>query len=257
MRRAGSDTGWYFDGTQDRYRWLGNKPGMRLAAQGLPEILSSRDRMIEHLHRYFDDLGDGSPRYVGSLFETFSSRSRTSSRFSFDSPRFNECHILAAESLSVKIPSRAAIWLLEPDAVRDSALDECGQLLRHHTEFTALDVAPESWTDDTSGFSKVHERLRDVRITDFGRVTRSKILAALFPGVVPIRDSHVEQMLGLKKSNIWWKEIMNVLQRDGGRVARDLASLNLSPDASRASLLRRLDVVLWMEYRAIHSTDVA
>ena len=254
MIRAGSDTGWYFDGTQDRYRWPGNKPEMRSAAQGLPEILSSRDRMIEHMHRYFGALGDGSPRYAGSLFETFASRSRTSSGFSFAYPRFNECHILAAESLSIKIPSRAAIWLLEPDAVRDSALDECGQLLRRHTEFTGQGVAPESWTDDTSPFSKVHERLRDVQISDFGRVTRSKILAALFPGVVPIRDSHVEQMLGLEKSNIWWKEILKVLQDDGGRVARDLASLNLSPDASRASLLRRLDVVLWMEYRAIHST---
>jgi len=255
VRSSGIDTGWYFDGTQDRYRWPGNKPEIRSAAQGLPEILSSRDRMIEHLHRYFDDLSDGSPRYVGSLFETFASRSRASSGFSFAYPRFNECHILAAESLSVQIPSRAAIWLLEPDAVRDSALDECGQLLRRHTEFTGLGVAPESWTDDASPFSKVHDRLRDVRIRDFGRVTRSKILAALFPGVVPIRDSHVEQILGLEKSNIWWKEILKVLQHDGGRVARDLASLNLSPDASRASLLRRLDVVLWMEYRAIHSTD--
>lgn len=249
-------TGWYHDGTRDRYRWPGNKPEMRSAAQGLPEILSNRDRMVEHLHRYFDDLGDGSPRYAGSLFETFASRSRTSFCFSFGYPRFNECHILAAESLSVQIPSRAAIWLLEPDAVRDSALDECGQLLRRHKEFTGLDVAPESWTDDTSPFSRVHERLKGANIKDFGRVARSKVLAALFPNVVPIRDSRVEWMLGLENSQRWWREVYGVLRRDEGYVAKSLASLELTPLAARAGLLRRLDVVLWMEYQAIHTAQV-
>lgn len=211
--------------------------------------------MAEHLNRYFDVFDKGNPRYVGSLFEVFSARARSLSQ-SFGGPvRFNENHILAAESLSISIPPRAALWLLEPDTVRDTALDECFELLRLQTKMKALDVAPESWTDDASPFSRVHERLKGVNINNFGRVARSKVLAALFPNVVPIRDSRVEWMLGLEKSERWWKELYGVLRQDEGYVAKSLASLELTPLAAHAGLLRRLDVVLGMEYQAIHATQ--
>jgi len=249
------ETGWYSDGDRDRYRWPKNKPATRASGRDLPEVLSSRDRMIEHLHRYFDVLQNGTPRYSGSLFEFFAARAKHLAKSLNVPTRFNECHILAAESLSISIPPRAALWLLEPDVIRDSALDECSELLRLQTKIKALDVAPESWTDDASPFSRVHERLKAVQIKDFGRVTRSKVLAALLPNVVPIRDSRVEWMLGLEKSERWWKEIYGVLRRDEGYVAKSLASLELTPLAAQTGLLRRLDVVLWMEYQAIHAAQ--
>ena len=80
----------------------------------------------------------------------------------------------------------------------------------------------------------------------FNYVTQSKLLATKFPAHVPIRDRRVEGLLGLAKSNDWWMPMRELLGSPG--VSKTLADVQLVGDGAKATLLRRLDVILWMEH---------
>jgi len=43
-----------------------------------------------------------------------------------------------------------------------------------------------------------------------GRVVCSKLLAAKFPHLIPIRDSQVEKLLGIKPIGSWWKPLHEI-----------------------------------------------
>jgi hypothetical protein len=83
-----------------------------------------------------------------------------------------------------------------------------------------------------------------------GYVTTSKLLAAKFPSVIPIRDSKVETLLGLAKSREWWEPIRNLFTAPGLSLADHIDGLNVSEKIGNVTTLRRLDVVLWMEAKA-------
>lgn len=81
-----------------------------------------------------------------------------------------------------------------------------------------------------------------------GYVTTSKLLAARFPNIVPIRDSLVKAVLGLKKSETWWDHIQRIV---ADRTTRDvLSEIPIENSDAQVGVLRRLDVTLWMEARS-------
>jgi hypothetical protein len=90
-----------------------------------------------------------------------------------------------------------------------------------------------------------------MQIKDFGRVTRSKVMAAMFPAVIPIRDSFVETLLGLEHSKAWWMPIREILEANDSAVLSCVKKLDVPERAKSLGILRRLDVILWMEERAI------
>lgn len=242
--------GWtYIKGRGDVYGWPEGQPAGRGADGILPEIFSSPTRMAEHLRRYFGVSDKGTPRYSGSHFEWFVARARSSHAYDVKRPRFNESHILAAESLSIQVPVLAVRRLLEPDGERDSLLDKCGELLSNETD--NMDLCPGAWISVKSPFSMLHNALRDMQIDEFGRVTRSKVVAAIFPEVVPIRDSFVETLLGLENSEAWWMPIREILEANDSAVLGCVKNIDVPERAKALAILRRLDVILWMEERAI------
>jgi hypothetical protein len=81
-------------------------------------------------------------------------------------------------------------------------------------------------------------------------VKSSKLLAAKFPEVVPIRDSKVETLLGLSSSESWWLDIRKLFLDDGEVLANHLDRLPVPPGCSPIATLRRLDIILWMEAKA-------
>ena len=242
--------GWtYVEGRGDVYGWPGGQPASRGADGVLPGIFSSPTRMAEHLDRYFELSDKGIPRYSGSHFEWFVARARSNCAFDAKRPRFNESHILAAESLSIQVPVLAVHRLLEPDGERDSLLDKCGELLSN--EIDNMDLCPSAWIGAESSFSKLYNALLDMQIKDFGRVTRSKVVAAMFPEVVPIRDSFVETLLGLENNEAWWMPIRKILEVNDSAVLNCIKKLDVPERSKSLGILRRLDVILWMEERAI------
>jgi hypothetical protein len=81
-------------------------------------------------------------------------------------------------------------------------------------------------------------------------VKSSKLLAAKFPEVVPIRDSKVEMLLGLSSSESWWLDIRKLFLDDGELLANHLDRLPVPPGRGPIATLRRLDIILWMEAKA-------
>lgn len=74
-----------------------------------------------------------------------------------------------------------------------------------------------------------------------GRVVCSKLLAAKFPKLIPIRDSRVEKLLEIKPKGLWWKPLHEIHE------AVKPTLLELNGIDSAASSLRALDVLLWLE----------
>jgi hypothetical protein len=78
-----------------------------------------------------------------------------------------------------------------------------------------------------------------------GYVTTSKLMAARFPDIVPIRDSKVERLLGLEKSETWWNHMQAIVSEPS--IRHLLSEFDIPESSQTVGLLRRLDVILWME----------
>ena len=72
---------------------------------------------------------------------------------------------------------------------------------------------------------------------------RSKLMATKFPELIPIRDSRVEALLECTGHHEWWKPMHRLLSE----TRKALSSLEIFNASIEVSLLRKLDVVLWME----------
>ena len=77
-------------------------------------------------------------------------------------------------------------------------------------------------------------------------VRASKLLAGKRPHLVPIRDSVVEQLLGAGTD--YWTPMRDILSDPELRRTLKFISNGVAPP--NVSLLRRLDVILWMEGKA-------
>lgn len=100
------------------------------------------------------------------------------------------------------------------------------------------EVEPAAIAND-SPLSKVYEALKS--IGDISYVRASKLLAAKRPALVPVRDSVVEDFLGADRA--WWAPYRDLVSNSEFVARVDELSVAV-PD--RVSLLRRIDVALWM-----------
>ena len=201
---------------------------------------ANRQRLEDHLDWYLRTDN----KYQGRHFEWFVSQA---SRDHFDAQ-----HVLAAESLSVKVPPNAVRWLLEPNRDRAALLNEIHESLRPGADTLwtcdrSLLVGDEK---DLTSSGALYRLYYDLRRGGIGPVTTSKLLAAMFPAVVPIRDSMVSALLGLTSSDDWWLLARGLFERAGKSLAVYLDGLVIPDDASPVTTLRRLDIILWMEANA-------
>ena len=194
--------------------------------------LTDSARSLDHQHsldRYFGINGE-TEIFQGRNFEWFISKSQNGIFTPFD--------FLAIGSLSVEIPAESQRLLLEdPGSKYENLLGVCREYVISNQASEAL-----SWIWKTGNpLESLYTELRDVR--GIGPVVCSKLMAAKFPDIIPIRDSKVEALLGCEESVSWWQPVLEVF-------ASVEAVLNrLSTGHFNATNLRKLDVILWMEAR--------
>jgi hypothetical protein len=227
--------GWARVRKQDIYPILENEKNKPIPVTEIRGWLladGNRQRIQDHLSWYF------SQKYSGKRFEWFIAQS--------DYMKFTPWDILAVEALSVSVPTKTAKWLLEPDPARDGLLADVHRSLDLYLD--SLWTCDEKLLHDGGALSDLYTLLRSQ--PGLGKVTASKLLAAKFPAVVPIRDSKVETLLGLEKSREWWSPIRKLFTVPGQSLAAYLDELKVPTEVGKVTTLRRLDVILWMEAKA-------
>lgn len=200
------------------------------------------DRAVEHICTYFGKLGNGRPRYTGSRFETFGGGGDRN-----EPNRVTAGDLIAVSMLSVHVPAQAAIGILED-------MDE-------EIESLLTQVPAEARIEDLSGtdFATFFERgapasvlwrlLRQKEDTwGIGQTTASKILARKRPHLIPIFDSVIAAEVGIPNSDNQWELWFEAFQgNSGGVLVERLQTIRERSGQVHLSLLRVLDVVLWME----------
>ncbi|PRZ08602.1 hypothetical protein BCE75_101278 [Isoptericola sp. CG 20/1183] len=203
----------------------------------LPSILSDsrRAEAIDHLHRYFGRLTNDSG-WAGSRFERFLGGGDEIAV----ADRFVPADLVAVTLLSVQVPPRAALQLLE-DRQREFAT----LLSRVPRALDLVDVDPSLIDEDWPAW-QLWSQLK--RLPGVGWVTAGKLLARKRPRLVPVYDSVVRDAVSPDGS--FWTWLANALRADECALHRHLLSLRREAGiGDDISALRVFDVVVWMEHR--------
>ncbi|HYD51144.1 MAG TPA: DUF6308 family protein [Gemmatimonadaceae bacterium] len=186
------------------------------------------------LQIYFGQAGLG-PAFDGALFQAIGGRG--------DAEEWKDVvraeDALAVSALSVDVPPAAAHALLG-----DKARDVARLLSRIPADVDlASDDADVSADSPASALWQVlrHE-------VGLGPTTTSKLMARKRPRLIPIYDSVVRDVLGLTDSRGHWAGMRAALRANDCELHHRAGSLRASAalDPETVSVLRVLDVVLWM-----------
>ena len=202
------------------------------------------DRSVVDLRTYFDQ-GDGGqvPMFSGARFESLGGGG--------DIPehrdRITPWDLVAVKCLSVDVPIDVSLDLLE-GALGDQI---AGFLEDVPADIDLGDDEARTHIEPGSPAQCAWHALVDQ--TDVGTVTAGKLLARKRPRLIPIWDTVVSCVYDVPKGNDEWVWLNDLLrERDGAlslKVAavRDAAALDVN-----VSVLRTLDVILWMRHRHEH-----
>jgi|694.fasta_scaffold21327_2 hypothetical protein len=215
-------------------------------------IANNPQTVVDHLYAYFASEKE---TFLGRYFEPLAAQAAPT--------RFDGFDLAALWSLSVRVNRPGRQQLLHDRA------DELGELLTRcantaHLGSGRLPLAPgdiDALTAKDSPFVELWNAL--LGIDDVGVTKASKLMAAKFPHLIPVWDSQIKALLGGKRDGKIWRPIHELLGERYGEDERSVAQLLNEPafellatdekrKALRAalepvSILRRLDVVLWMQ----------
>jgi Family of unknown function (DUF6308)/Protein of unknown function (DUF3293) len=208
--------------------WRGNRKP--LGIQGAIDFINDSQNakyLQSHFDRYFA-LNDSTEIFQGRNFEWFAKETGNAVFLPMD--------FLAISALSVDVPAETQRLLLEDIGGKFSELlVACGKYESENHMSKNMDWL---WERETP-FMELHSAVEV--LPGVGRVVCSKLLAAKFPHLIPIRDSRVEKLFRIKPTGLWWKPLHEIHE------AVEPTLLKLNGIDSAASSLRALDVLLWME----------
>jgi uncharacterized protein DUF6308 len=150
-----------------------------------------------------------------------------------------------SQMLSVRFPSEVAIGLLDGDLGRQMT-----SLLSKIP--TDVDLGTERAEELVSDGSHAHQAWHLVeRQREVGYVIAGKLMARKRPRLIPVYDRVLTCRFGAP-DHVWLR-LHRRLAADGGKLRDELAALRAQSRIPAAvSLLRVLDVILWMEHRHMH-----
>lgn len=212
-----------------------------------PRILDAEHvaEAAELVRRYYRPVGDNSTPRTGTRFDGWAGggdRAESADRITADD-------LVAVSFLSVDIKGRAAIGLLEKYA------DEISDLLRKiPADLDLWDADIERLGDPSKPEYQLWNLLLGHKYGKWGigPTRASKIMARKRPRLIPIYDSVVRPLMGLRDSGGQWNAWYSALT-DGTGLAARLEAIRREANATEnlqslqhISALRVMDIVLWM-----------
>jgi Family of unknown function (DUF6308) len=160
--------------------------------------------------------------------------------------------LIAVTFLSVDVPAPAAIGILETH--RDEISDLLAQIPADLDLADVTDARFNTLLGRGSAASQLWSVLRRTPEDRWGigQTTASKIMARKRPWLIPIYDSVVRPLMGIKDSSSQWTAWYSALRSGAGLPGRLAQIRKASGVAPNASALRIMDVVLWK-----HGKDIA
>jgi len=190
---------------------------------------SERPLAISSLRHYF------SGHYTGALFEKLTDREEPNAITARD--------IVAVTALGVRVPVRAADWILGAGRAEISDLLSMIPNGVPIWENVRLDLSSKAWELWT---------VLDAQYK-VGATITSKLLAAKRPHLLPIWDQYVVDGVQPKKNEYWvgWQEALS--GESGAELRAVCEAIRQEADAPDClSVLRILDIVIWMR---VHGYD--
>jgi hypothetical protein len=203
-------------------------------------------KALGYIEKYFGVQENGRPSYTGSHFETFAGGGDAPGR----EHMINADDLIAVSCLAVHVPAQASIGLLGPSA------ETVGRRLAQLPADRALGDLGDDEYEELLGPASPGQELWDLLRQNnagtrwqVGETTASKILARRRPRLFPIIDSVVRRRTGLKNEDIWrtWHQELRGPNNDASPLVQSLEDIRDSCGQPQLSLLRVLDIVLWMD----------
>lgn len=200
----------------------------------------------EYLDTYFGRNG-GTP-YTGSSFEMLGGDGDTANVLTAED-------LIAVSMLAVHVPAKAARALLDEKAGKVSELLEqippsCHLETLDHTQVTTLETTgpvAELWS-----LLRRHGKHR----WGIGPTTASKIMARKRPHLIPVYDSVISDTVGVSSQDQWSRWALS-LQKDDSALVRRLEDWRDESGQSHLSILRVLDIVLWMHGKSATKQEMS
>ncbi|WP_131812627.1 DUF6308 family protein [Mycolicibacterium peregrinum] len=198
-------------------------PAPRFAFDLAEWFSKNAEHVDRNLKRYF---GGGSDAFTGRWFEEFAAIGEPN--------RFTASDVLAIEALSVEVPPESAARLILTESERFN------ERLRGIPRGVDLWDVDRNVIAEDSEAEALHADLQT--LPGVGWVVASKLLAAKRPRLLPILDNKVRDFLRPPKAR-FWQSLRDELSDPTRRFAIAAACRSAPPNVS---LLRRIDVALWM-----------
>ena len=194
------------------------------------------------VNKFFNDyfekkIGNKSKNvWQGQHFEWFANRVTRDT--------FTEIDLAAIGALSVELKAQTAREVIEDhEGVLKGLLGECELWVASHGADLSDPNLSSEWLKKGSSFNRLWDELVKKDRIGLGGVKASKLMAAKYPGLVPIFDSQVSGLLGVTDKDPWWKPMRELVIE----LKPVLDELKLARDDIQVTTLRKLDVVLWMK----------
>ena len=178
---------------------------------------------------------ESGPRFTGAMFETIGAGEASPHRFTASD-------ILAVSMLSVDVPARVSIALLENDAEHAADL-----LAAIPVDIDLADAEPAHIAPGSAAW-QLWDLLRSY--DEVGPTIASKLMARKRPRLIPIQDSVVTATLSHPRRGDFWAAMREAL---GGTVANGMtlsgwlrAAQNEAQIPRHVTQLRVFDVLVWM-----------
>lgn len=166
--------------------------------------------------------------------------------------------LIAVTMLKVNVPAHTAAWILGPGR------HEITGLLEQIPTDQPIWSVDEAELDTGSPASDLWCRLQegcwphDTDLNGIGWVKAGKLLASKRPQLIPIYDRKVKRYLGVPKRR-FWLPLRDHLLAEEDRLAVSMAvrgAHSVQPEGFELSLLRKIDIVLWMRAGGYESSSL-